>query len=35
MLQDMHHMEAGCVIYIKVGTLDQHKQTTMIVLTAT
>jgi len=26
MLQDMDHMEASCVFYFKVGTLDQLKQ---------
>jgi len=35
MLQDMDHMEASCVFYVKVGTLDQLKQSKFCVLTIT
>jgi len=35
MLQDMDHMEASCVFYIKVGTLDQLEQSRISVLTIT
>ena len=35
MLQDMDHMEASCVFYVKVGTLDQLEQSKFCVLTVT
>ena len=35
MLQDMDHMEASCVIYVRVGTLVQLKQSKFCVLTVT
>ena len=35
MLQDMDHMEASCVFYVKVGTLDQREQSKFCVLTVT
>jgi len=35
MLQGMDHMEASCVLYVKVGTLDQLEQSKFCVLTAT
>jgi len=35
MLQDMDHMEASCVFYVKVGTLDQLEQSKFCVLTLT
>jgi len=34
-LQDMDHMEASCVFYVKVGTLDQREQSKFCVLTVT
>jgi len=33
MLQDMDHMEATCVFYVKVCTLNQLEQTKICVLT--
>ena len=33
MLQDMDHMEASCVLYIKVGTLDELERSKFSVLT--
>jgi len=33
MLQDMDHMEASRVFYVKVCTFDQHEQSTIFVLT--
>jgi len=33
MLQDMDHMEASCVFYVKVGRLDQREQSKFCVLT--
>jgi len=35
MLQGMDHMEASCVFYVKVGTLDQLEQSKFCVLTVT
>jgi len=35
MFQDMDHMEASCICYVKVGTLDQLEQTKFCVLTVT
>jgi len=35
MLQGMDHMEASCVFYVKVGTLDQLEQSKICVLTVT
>ena len=35
MLQDMDHIEASCVFYVKVGMLDQREQSTFCVLTVT
>jgi len=35
MLQDMDHMEASCVFYVKVGKLDQLEQSKFCVLTIT
>ena len=33
MLQDMDHMEAGCVFYVKVGRFDQLEPSKISVLT--
>jgi len=33
MLQDMDHMEASCIFYVKVCTLDQLEQSKFCVLT--
>jgi len=35
MLQDMDHMEASCVFYVKVGRFDQLEQSKIWVLTVT
>jgi len=35
MLQDMDHMEASCVFYVEVGTLDRLDQSKIWVLTVT
>jgi len=35
MLQGMDHMEASCVFYVKVGTLDQLERRKFCVLTVT
>jgi len=35
MLEDMDHMEASCIIYVKVATLDQLKQSKFYVLPVT
>jgi len=35
MVQGMDHMEASCVVYVKVGTLDQLEQSKFCVLTVT
>jgi hypothetical protein len=35
MLQDMDHLEASCVIDVKVGTHDQLEQSQICVLTET
>ena len=35
MLQDMDHMEASCIFYVKVGTFHQLKQNKICVLTVT
>jgi hypothetical protein len=33
MLQEMDHMEASCVLYVKVGKFDQFEQSKFSVLT--
>jgi len=35
MLQDMDHMEASCLLYVKVGRFDQFEQSKISVLTIT
>ena len=35
MLEEMDHMEASCVLYVKVGRIDQFEQTKISVLTVT
>ena len=35
MLQDMDHMEASCVVYVKVGRFHQLKQSKINILTVT
>jgi len=35
MLQDMDHIEASCIFYVKVGMLDQREQSKFCVLTVT
>jgi len=35
MLQEMDHMEASCVFYVKVGRFDQFEQSKISVLTVT
>jgi len=35
MLRDMDYMEASCVFYVKLGTLDQREQSKICVLTIT
>jgi len=35
MLQDMDHMEASCVFYVKVGRFDHLEQSKICVLTMT
>jgi len=35
MLHDMDHMEASCIIYVKVGTFDQLEQSKICILTVT
>jgi len=35
MLQDMDHMVASCVFFVKVGTLDQLEQSKICILTVT
>jgi len=35
MLQDMDHMEASCVLYVKVGRFDPFKRSKISVLTVT
>jgi hypothetical protein len=35
MLQEMDHMEASCVFYVKVGRFDQFEQTKFSFLTVT
>jgi len=35
MLQDMDHIEARCVFYVQVGTLDRFEQSEICVLTVT
>ena len=35
MLQDMDHIEASCVLYVEVGTLNRVEQSTICVLTVT
>jgi len=35
MLQDMDHMEASCILYVKVGALDQLEHSKFCVLTVT
>jgi len=33
MLQDMDHLEASCVFYVKVGAFDQLEQSKICILT--
>jgi len=33
MLQDMDHMEASCIFYVKIGRFDQLEQSKIRVLT--
>ena len=35
MLQDMDHIEASCVLYVKVGTPNRLEQSKICVLTVT
>ena len=35
MLQEMDHMEASCIFYVKVGRFDQFEQSKISVLTVT
>jgi len=35
MLQDMNHMEASCILHVKVGTLDQRERSKFCDLTLT
>jgi len=35
MMQEMDHMEASCVFYVKVGRFDQFEQCKTSVLTVT
>jgi hypothetical protein len=35
MLQEMDHMEASCVLYVKVGRFDQFEQSKISLLTVT
>jgi len=35
MLQDLDHMEASCILYVKVGRFDQLEQSKIRVLTVT
>ena len=35
MLQDIDHMEASCVLYVKVGMLDQLEQSKICMFTVT
>jgi len=35
MLQDMDHIEASCVFYVEVGTLNRLEQSKICVLTVT
>jgi len=35
MLQDMDHMEASIIFYVKVGSFDQFEQSKVSVLTVT
>jgi hypothetical protein len=35
MLQEMDHMEANCVLYVKVGRFGQFEQSKISVLTVT
>jgi hypothetical protein len=35
MLQDIDHMEASCILHVKVGRVDQFEQTKISVLTMT
>jgi len=35
MLQDMDHIEASCVLYVEVGTLNRHEQCKICVFTVT
>ena len=35
MLQDVDHMEASCIFYVKVGAFDQLEQSTISILTVT
>ena len=35
MLQDMDHLEASCIFYFEVGTLNRFEQSKICVLTVT
>jgi hypothetical protein len=35
MLQDVDHMEASCIMYVKIGMFDQREQSTICGLTIT
>jgi len=35
MLQDMDHIEASCIIYVEVGTLNRLEQSKICILTVT
>ena len=35
MLQDVDHIEASCVVYVKVGTLNRLEESKICVLTVT
>ena len=35
MLQDMEHMEASCIFYVKVGRFDQFEQSKISISTVT
>ena len=35
MLKDMANLEASCILYVKVGTFDQHEQSKLCILIIT
>jgi len=35
MFQDMDHIEASCIVYVEVGTLNRLEQSKIYVLTVT